>query len=179
MRLSRFGVVTLLLAIGSLPCRAQNSMTSLHGRVTDQTSAAVAGAHVTLEDKAKGYKQERVTTEQGEYSFPQVLPGTYTISVTASGFGAQNKSAELLVNLPATVDFTLSIHEVSETVNVTGTVATLNTTDATIGNAVDNQEIQALPMEGRNVPDLLSLQPGVLYLGRNVILDYATAAAAQ
>jgi hypothetical protein len=143
-------------------------MTSLHGRVTDQTSAAVAGAHVTLEDKAKGYKQERVTTEQGEYSFAQVLPGTYTISVTASGFGAQNKSAELLVNLPATVDFTLSIHEVSETVNVTGTVATLNTTDATIGNAVDNQEIQALPMEGRNVPDLLSLQPGVLYLGRNV-----------
>jgi hypothetical protein len=168
MRLSRLGVLTLLLAIGVLPCRAQNSMASLHGRVTDQTSAAVAAAHVTIEDKSKGYKQERVTSEQGEYSFPQLLPGTYTITVTAAGFGAQNKSAELLVNLPATVDFTLSIHEVAETVNVSGTVATLNTTDATIGNAVDNQEIQALPMEGRNVPDLLSLQPGVLYLGRNV-----------
>jgi hypothetical protein len=168
MRLSRLSVAALFLAIGVLPCRAQNSMSSLHGRVTDPTSAAVAGAHVTIEDKAKGNKQERVTSEQGEYSFPQVLPGTYTITVTATGFGSQNKLAELLVNLPATVDFALSIHEVSETVNVSGTVATLNTTDATIGNAVDNQEIQALPMEGRNVPDLLSLQPGVLYLGRNV-----------
>jgi hypothetical protein len=168
MRLSRLGVVTLFLAIGVLPCRAQNSMASLHGRVTDQTSAAVAGAHVTIEDKAKGSKQERVTTDQGEYTFAQVLPGTYTITVTASGFGAQSKSAELLVNLPATVDFTLSVHGVSEVVNVSGTVATINTTDATIGNAVDNTVIQALPMEGRNVPDLLSLQPGVLYLGRDV-----------
>ena len=168
MKLSRFGVAGVLLAVGVLPCWAQNSTTSLHGRVTDQTSAAVAGAHVTIEDKAKGSKQERVTTEQGEYSFAQVLPGTYTITVTASGFGAQNKLAELLVNLPATVDFALSIREVSEVVNVSGTVATLNTTDATIGNAFDNQEIQALPMEGRNVPDLLSLQPGVLYLGRTV-----------
>ena len=139
MKLSRFGVAGVLLAVGVLPCWAQNSTTSLHGRVTDQTSAAVAGAHVTIEDKAKGSKQERVTTEQGEYSFAQVLPGTYTITVTASGFGAQNKLAELLVNLPATVDFALSIREVSEVVNVSGTVATLNTTDATIGNAFDNQ----------------------------------------
>ena len=168
MRLSRLGVAALYLPIAALSCWAQNSMTSLHGRITDQSSAAVAGAQVTIEDKARGFKEARVATYEGEYSFPQVSPGTYTITVTVPGFGTQTKIAELLVNLPATVDFTLSIRAVTETVNVSAAVATLNTTDATIGNAVNNQTIQALPMEGRNVPDLLSLQPGVLYLGRNV-----------
>ena len=50
-------------------------------------------------------------------------------------------------------------------------MSTLNTTDASIGNAVDNEIVQALPSEGRNVPDLLSLQPGVLYLSHNVDQD--------
>ncbi|HKS81547.1 MAG TPA: hypothetical protein VJR23_08565 [Candidatus Acidoferrales bacterium] len=72
------------------------------------------------------------------------------------------------MNLPATVDFGLTLQAVSERVDVSATVATINTTDATIGNAVDNSTIQALPIEGRNVPDLLSLQPGVLYLGRTL-----------
>jgi len=168
MRLSRLAVAVVYLAIAVLSCAAQNSMTSLHGRIADQSSAAVAGARVTIEDKARGFKETRETSNEGEYSFPQVAPGTYTITVTATGFGAQSKVAELLVNLPATIDFTLSIRGVTETVNVSASVATLNTTDATIGTAVNNQTIQALPMEGRNVPDLLSLQSGVLYLGRNV-----------
>ena len=162
------GAALFLLAIALPSCWAQNSMTSLHGRITDPSSAAVAGAQVTIEDKATGFKEARGATDQGEYSFPQVAPGTYTITVTASGFGAQTKIAELLVNLPATVDFALSIRAATETVSVSAIAAALNTADATIGNAVNNQTIQALPIEGRNVPDLLSLQPGVLYLGHNV-----------
>lgn len=168
MNILRVGVVILFASIFVVPCRAQNSMTSLHGRVTDQTAAAIAGAQVTLEDAAKGFKESHVADDQGEYSFAQVPPGKYTITVSATGFGGQTKMAELLVNLPATINFALTIQAVSERVDVSGTVATLNTTDATIGNAVDNSEIEALPMEGRNVPDLLSLQPGVLYLGRKV-----------
>lgn len=168
MKALRIGVVILFVSSFALRSGAQNAMTSLHGRVTDQTAAAVAGAQITLEDAAIGFKEQRATNDQGEYSFAQVSPGTYSITVTATGFGIQTKVSELLVNLPATVNFTLSVQSVSERVDVSGTVATLNTTDATIGNAVDNTEIQALPMEGRNVPDLLSLQPGVLYLGRNV-----------
>lgn len=168
MNALRVGAAILFLSTFAPRGGAQNAMTSLHGRVTDQTAAAVTGAQVTLADAAKGYKEERTTNDQGEYSFAQVAPGTYTITVTASGLGTQSKVAELLVNLPATIDFSLSVQSVSQRVDVSAAVATLNTTDATIGNAVDNQVIQALPMEGRNVPDLLSLQPGVLYLGRNV-----------
>jgi hypothetical protein len=80
----------------------------------------------------------------------------------------QTKVAELLVNQPATISFTLSVQGATTTVNVTAEAQTLNNSDATIGNSVSNSTIQALPMEGRNVPDLLSLQPGVLYLGRQI-----------
>ena len=115
MKMRSIAVAVLLASIlAVVPSWAQNSMTSLHGRVTDQTAASVAGAQVTLEDKARGFKDQRVTTDQGEFSFPQVVPGTYTITVTASGFGPQSKVAELLVNLPATVNFTLSVQSITE-----------------------------------------------------------------
>jgi hypothetical protein len=78
------------------------------------------------------------------------------------------KAAELLVSQPATINFTLTVQSITQTVEVNDIAQTVNTSDATIGNAVSNATIQALPIEGRNVPDLLSLQPGVVYLGKNV-----------
>jgi len=70
------------------------------------------------------------------------------------------------VDQPATVNFSLSIQSSTVTIDVSAQSQTLNDTDATIGNALNNATIAALPSEGRNVPDLLSVQPGVLYLGR-------------
>ncbi len=84
----------------------------------------------------------------------------------------------MLVNQPATINFQFGVVQSSQTVNVSAEAQTLNNTDATIGNAFNSQTIQALPSEGRNVPDLLSLQPGVLYLGRAAI-SRATAAPAR
>jgi hypothetical protein len=91
--------------------------------------------------------------------------------VKTAGFGEQSKEAELLVSQPATINFSLSVQRSVTTVEVSSEAQTLNTTDATIGNAAGNATIQALPMEGRNVPDLLSLQPGVVYLGRQINQD--------
>ena len=105
---------------------------------------------------------------KGQYEFVQLAPGTYEITAKATGFGDQVKVAQLLVSQPATVVFVLSVRAQAEMVNVSAATQTLNTTDATIGNSVNNMTIEALPMEGRNVPDLLSLQPGVLYLGRQI-----------
>ena len=76
----------------------------------------------------------------------------------------------MLVNQPATINFQLGV-QAMQTINVSAEAQTLNKTDASIGDALDNQVLQALPAEGRNVPDLLSLQPGVLYLGRGVSKD--------
>jgi Carboxypeptidase regulatory-like domain len=144
---------------------AQTSLTSVRGTVTDPSGAVVPGAQIELTNQANGTRQTQVAGSQGEYQFQQVLPGTYLLVATAGGFGSQNKRAELLVNQPATVNFQLSVQSETTTVDVSAQAETLNNADATIGNSFTNATIEALPSEGRNVPDLLSVQPGVLYLG--------------
>jgi hypothetical protein len=163
-------LLALIFAIAN-PLFGQTALTSLRGTVTDPGGGVVPGAQVLLENPALGTRVSRTTDASGAYEFPQIAPGRYKITVTAAGFGTQSKEAELLVNQPATVNFTLSVQASKETVEVSSEAQTLNLTDATIGNSVGNSTIEALPMEGRNVPDLLSLQPGVLYLGRQINQD--------
>ncbi|HUY82563.1 MAG TPA: TonB-dependent receptor [Acidobacteriaceae bacterium] len=143
---------------------AQIATTTLRGVVKDPSGAVVPGAKITLSSAATGQTYTATSGSAGEYSFLQILPARYDITVTAAGFGTQTKTAELLVNQPATIDFSLSIKATSQVVNVSAEAQTLNTTDASVGTAVNNAVIESLPSETRNVPDLLSLQPGVLYL---------------
>jgi len=157
---------SLLLCVlcSSLSAAAQNS-SSLRGNVADPSGAAIAGAHVTLKNTATGFSKSATTDARGEYLFYQVPSSTYTISVAEKQFAAQSKTVELLVDQPATVNFKLSVQAVHTVVTVSGESQGLNFVDASMGDAVNNSVIQSLPMEGRNVPGLLSLQPGVLYLG--------------
>lgn len=143
---------------------AQIATTSLRGSIKDPTGAVVPGAQVTITNPATGQVLSVTSSASGEYAFPQIAPAHYTIGVHATGFGDQKKTAELLVNQPATIDFTMTLQSLSQVVNVSAAAQTLNTTDASLGNSMGNTLIQALPSETRNVPDLLSLQPGVLYL---------------
>jgi hypothetical protein len=147
---------------------SQTGLTSLRGTVTDPSGALLGGAEIQLEEPTTGFHAVHNTDPSGAFEFPQLPPGKYTITATKAGFGKQIKTAELLVSQPATINFALSVQATNETVEVSDIAQTVNTSDATIGNAVNNATIQALPMEGRNVPDLLSLQPGVVYLGRSV-----------
>ena len=149
----------------------QNASTSLRGVVSDATGAIVPRASVTIENASVGFQATAVANAQGEYGFQQLTPGTYTITVTASGFGKFTATAQLLVAQPATVDARLSVTADTVTVDVSATAATINTTDATIGNAIDNQTIMTLPSEGRNPQTLLALQPGVLFLGNTTSAD--------
>src|ERR1700676_888240 len=77
----------------------------------------------------------------------------------------EQTNLQLLVNSPTTSNVTLGIGSSTETVEVTAQAQVLNTTDASLGNAFDQNQIKQLPMEGRNIPDLLSLQAGVAYTG--------------
>jgi len=138
---------------------AQVATTSLRGVVKDPSGAVVPGAKITLTNGATGQVFSATSSAAGEYSFIQIPPARYTIDVTATGFGEQKKTAELLVDQPATIDFTMTVQATSVVVNVSAEAQTLNTTDASLGDSMNNAEIQALPSETRNVPDLLSLQP--------------------
>jgi hypothetical protein len=145
---------------------AQSATTSLRGVVKDQSGAMVPGASVTLANKANDTAYRAVSNASGAYIFPVLTPAHYLITISAPGFGTETRTAELLVDQPATIDFALSVKADTITVDVSSTAATLNLTDATIGNSVGNATIEALPMEGRDPVSLLSLQPGVLYLGQ-------------
>ncbi len=161
---------TLLLAICSIlaptAALAQTAVTSLHGTITDSSGAVISRAKLSIVNPDTGFKAERLTSDHGEYAFEQITPGTYTVQAEMSGFATQKQIVELLVNQPRAIDFKLGVaSSAAETVEVVDTLSALNTNDATIGTPFDSKQIQALPFEGNNVLDLLSLQAGVLFLG--------------
>jgi hypothetical protein len=102
------------------------------------------------------------TNASGEFQFSQLQPGKYNLTVTAQGF-----TMDLLVSQPATVNVSLAVANVTTQVQVTSDVQpVLNTTDATMGNAFDSKAGELAADRRPQCPDLLSLQPGVTYLGR-------------
>jgi len=146
--------------------------TSLRGTVTDPSGSTVSGAHVVLANAASKTERSATTADQGEYQFLFLPPGTYTLSVTASGFRRYEQTGiELLVNTPATVNAQLKVGASSETVTVTSEEPALNMVDASIGNSFNETQVKQVPLEGRNVPDLLSLQAGVAYTGNRTDFD--------
>jgi hypothetical protein len=169
VQLSRLLPVVLLLLLACV--HSQVATSSLRGVVSDPSGAVIAGVTVVLERKDVGFHARRQTDANGTYQFQQVPPGTYALTLTSAGFAEQQGNVQLLVDQPATRNVSLQVNSTTTTVDVDSAMPVLNTTDASIGNAVENASVQALPMEGRNVPDLLSLQPGVLYLGHNVNQD--------
>src|SRR5580658_5068448 len=146
----------------------QTATTSLRGVVKDSSGALVSGASITLTDPANGNTYHETSNSAGYYIFAIVSPAHYQIAINSSGFATQTRTAELLVDQPATLNFTLSVKADTVTVDVSSAAETLNFTDASVGNAVGNTTIEALPMEGRDPISLLSLQPGVLYVGSEI-----------
>jgi Carboxypeptidase regulatory-like domain len=156
------GIAVLLLAVSG--AWGQTGTTSLHGAVTDKTGAVVAAAKVTLDNPQQSLHRETTTGNDGEYEFPALQPGAYSLTVETSGFRKyEQRNLQLLVNLPATQNVVLEIGSSTQTVEVSAQTEVLNTTDASLGNAFGESQVKGLPLEGRNVPDLLLLQPGVAY----------------
>ncbi|HEX3119865.1 MAG TPA: carboxypeptidase-like regulatory domain-containing protein, partial [Candidatus Acidoferrum sp.] len=138
----------------------QAGTTSIHGVVTDKTGATVAAAKVTIDNPEQNLSRSADSGSAGEFDFVGLQPGTYVLTVEASGFRKfERKGVQLLVNVPTTVNVALEVGSSTQTVEVSAATETLNTTDASLGNAFNENQVKQLPLEGRNVPDLLSLQP--------------------
>lgn len=164
MKLLQSGIAFFVLLV-AVAVFGQNATTSFRGVVTDTTGAAIPAATITLKSTEKGNVVSASSNGQGEYSFQQLTPGKYAITVVATGFAKKDLTANLLVAQPATINVRLGVTE-SISVDVSGAAETLNTMDATIGNAINNETIMELPSEARNPQTLLALQPGVLYIGK-------------
>ena len=159
-------IFSLLAASGNAWAQAR---ASIRGTVTDQSGGVVAGATVVLANAESKTERTSTTGEQGEYQFLLLSPGTYKLTVTATGFSRYEQTGlQLLVNTPATVNVSLKLGQTTQSVTVTGEAQALNMVDASLGNSFDETQVRQLPLEGRNVPDLLSLQAGVAYTGDRV-----------
>ncbi|MBV9301448.1 MAG: TonB-dependent receptor [Acidobacteriaceae bacterium] len=157
--------VAAILSVSPLWGQAE---TSLRGVITDPSGASVPIAQVTLANPATGLERHSSSNAKGEYEMLQLPPGTYRLTVEASGFKKYEVTdLQLQVNSPATVNAALQVGGTTETVEVTGEAALLNTVDASIGAVMTENQVKELPIEGRDVAALYSLQPGVIYLGNN------------
>jgi len=142
------------------------STTLLRGLVTDPQNAAIPTAIVKLANEQTGLVRETLTNSGGEYQFVQISPGTYTVSAEKPGFAPiARKGVTLLVNTPATLDLHMEVGRNSESVSVSEEASAINTVDASVGNAFSEQQVRTLPLQTRNVVELLSLQPGVTQNG--------------
>ncbi len=172
MRRGVYAMFFCLLMLGSSVALAQTGTTSLRGTVTDKSGGAIVGAKVILTEPSQGVARSTVSSETGAYAFVALPPGNYTLVVEAPSFRRyERKGIELLVDVPNSVNLSLEVGSASETVEVSGEIETVNTTDASIGNAFDSRQILALPFEGRDAAGVLSLQPGIAYIGNNAQRD--------
>src|SRR6267143_4210282 len=171
--LKQFGILSVAqLLITASFIAAQTSSSSLQGTVTDPSGSAISGAGIMLSSNESKLERTMVTGTQGEYRFFALSPGLYTLTVTAKGFSRYEQTdLQLLVNTPATANVRLKVGSVNESVTVTSEVPVLNLVDASIGNPFNETQIKQIPLEGRNVPDLLSLQAGVAYTGNRPDID--------
>lgn len=146
---------------------AQTTSTSIVGTVIDPSGAAVVGAKVIATQTRTGAKREDMTTSTGDYSFPLLDIGEYSVSVESAGFKtAARTSLQLRINEKLRVDFTMQVGQVSEKIEVTGAASTLKTDESSIGDVIEQKRIVELPINGRNVGNLAVLQAGVMFGSR-------------
>lgn len=137
--------------------------TQLGGTVADPTGSVIPAASVTIVNVENGTQRTTVSDAQGRYALLQVTPGTYKLTAKAPGFtDVVVNELKLLVNQPASLDVTFErVGATKETVTVEAAAQLVNTTDASLGNAISNTAIMELPFFARNITNLLATQPGV------------------
>ncbi len=172
-KLGRGILSTAVLTLVSIQSSSQTATTSLRGTISDPQGAVIQGAIATLSNPATAVSRSTKTDDHGFYEFLQIPPGTYTLTVAKSGFAiVKEDGLRLAVGVPATSNLSLRVQAETSTVEVTGTTAQVNTEDATLGNAFGATQIESLPFEGRDPTQILSLQPGVVFVGSNVNQNY-------
>jgi hypothetical protein len=155
--------VALLLLLSLINTSAQTGTSQLSGTVTDTSGAVVPGAKVTAKNEATGITYTQMTTDAGLYSFTSLPVGSYSVTIEKAGFKTINKTGNVIVvGTPGVVDATLEVGQTTDVVTVEGGYERVQTSNATIGNVVEQKAIESLPLNGRNPLTLITLEPGVV-----------------
>jgi hypothetical protein len=160
--LSAFVVLVLAFFAPSMS-HAQLSAGSLQGVVSDSTGAAVPGATISVTNASTAATVTATSNGNGEYRVGSLQPGIYSVTITHAGFKAlKQDNVTIQVGESASLNETISIGEVSQTVEVATTSSAIANTDATLGTVVEQQQIVDLPLNGRQFSQLIQLEPGVV-----------------
>ena len=149
-------------AMALMMAHAQSTTGTIYGTVTDPSGAEIAGCTVKATDIATGVTQTTVTNQSGAYTFATVEPGDYSVSTTVTGFKAQTQTdVRVAANQNVHVAFKLSVGSASESVSVVAGATMVDTREAQIATTIDQQQLQQLPSENRDVYSLVATVPGV------------------
>jgi hypothetical protein len=137
---------------------------SISGSITDATGSAVSGATVKITAPATGFTRSTTTGEKGDYVIPLLSASNYDVEVNASGFQkTEAKDVRLQVDEHRELDFKLVPATVQTSVDVTASTVAVQTTDATLGQVINSQQVADLPLNGRDFVQLATLTPGVVH----------------
>src|SRR5438477_6938919 len=155
-------VLAIAAALAAPPVSAQALYGAVVGTVTDQSGAPVPGATVTATNTGTGAKADAVTDAEGNYTFRNLLPGTYDMAITMSGFRELRRTGNRIsAGNPARIDLKLEVGTVSEAVTVTAETTILQTEKADLHTELTSKELTNLPLnQYRNYQALLNLVPG-------------------
>ncbi|MGB7863220.1 MAG: carboxypeptidase regulatory-like domain-containing protein [Candidatus Sulfotelmatobacter sp.] len=141
---------------------AQGANGRIVGRVADPSGAVLAGVKITLLNEATGINRDALTNDSGDYSFVEVVPGTYTVEFELKGFKKNiQKSVIVDVNQVVTLNSALQIGGSQETVEVTSEAPQVDTTSTQLGAVINDRSVNELPLNTRDTYQFLQLQPGV------------------
>jgi outer membrane receptor protein involved in Fe transport len=156
-------IAALLLLSPAISCFAQVSSGSLLGDVRDQKAAAVAGVVIEARNNDTGFTRTAVSNTFGSFRIDDLLPGAYTVTAQHEGFQMVTVSPIFVeVNQKARLDFDLRVGSAKETVTVNARTSPLQTDEASEGYVLGSNFIEALPLLGRNIIDLVTLGPGAI-----------------
>ena len=158
------GCVSVILLAS--PVRAQSFYGALISVVKDSQGLVIPGASIVLVNAATNERRDAVSGEDGTYRFLNLVPGTYKLEVELAGFHRYvREGIEVNVQSTPRIEAMLELGSLAETVQVTGSSPVLQTENASIGIVVSSRPVQDLPLNGRNVLNLISLAPSVVPQG--------------
>ena len=154
-------IAVLLARVFAIECSvAQVPSGAIAGRILDSTGAALEGARVQVTNKETGLTREVLTSMEGDYSVPALLPGIYQIAVEVPGFRRLVQEAIIEAGRSTVLDLTLQVGAVGETVMVHAMPPQMRYDSYEISGVVTRTQVQALPLNGRSFLELAKLEPG-------------------
>ncbi|MES1260762.1 MAG: carboxypeptidase-like regulatory domain-containing protein, partial [Acidobacteriota bacterium] len=168
---TRLRIFALPLALfvfpAAIPLAAQTFYGSIVGTMTDASGSSVPGAAVTLVNAGTGERRSAQSNAEGHYEFVSLVPGRYRLDVEKTGFKHLTRD-DIVVQVQAVVriDGAMQVGDVGQTVEVTAASPLLQTESSSLGTVVDERKVQEMPLNGRNVINLVTLVPGVVAQGQ-------------